>query len=175
MADGGGRLYYIKSVVLFIHSASLVFTQTGDAKRRTHLSLWAGEHKMIFMALQWVCGWLTPHPFWISDLGKKGEFLVRRHFRRRGYHVAEKNWRHGRGEIDAIMANPKGFVFVEVKTRTWRRDLFMADQLSQDQEKRLKRLAGRYLSQWNTAYPWRFDLFLVTRKGSKWRLQSMRI
>jgi len=127
------------------------------------------------MLLEWIRGWLTPHPFWIRDLGKKGEFLVRRYYRRHGYHLVARNWRHGRGEIDAIMANPFGFVFVEVKTRTWREGLRMADELSFEQEKRLNGLAHYFMSQWDQSHPWRFELHLVTVKGRRWTLERMRI
>ena len=109
-----------------------------------------------------------PPPFWIRDLGTRGEYLVRRLFHRRGYHCVARNWRHHKGEIDLIMANYRRLLFLEVKTRSYRRGMRIGDQLKYRQKRRLQNLARSYLSQWQCQdLPWKFHLVLVTRHGKR--------
>jgi len=124
---------------------------------------------MLFALLECLRGWAMPFPFWIRDTGRRGEYLVRRRYHRRGYHLIAKNWRYGRGEIDLIMANWRQVRFLEVKTRK----LTVADrpheQISADQRRRLHALARGYMRQWaDREIPWRFQLVLL-RYAPGWR------
>ena len=102
---------------------------------------------MIFILVEWLRGRLMPYPFWIGDPGRRGEYLVRRRFHRQGYHLVAKNWRHGRGEIDLIMANYRELLFVEVKTR--RQDSpTEIDLVRKDQRERLLKLGRIFVSRW---------------------------
>ena len=117
---------------------------------------------MLFSLVERLRGWLTPFPFWVKALGPKGEYVARRHYRRKGYHCVARNWRHGHGEIDAIMANSREVVFLEVKTRRPREGQRIHELLSQQQEQRLKELAKVFLSQWpDLEIPWSFRLVWV--------------
>lgn len=51
------------------------------------------------------------------SLGKSGEKLAVRFLSRKGWRIAETNFRTRRGEIDIIAYDKKTLVFVEVKTR----------------------------------------------------------
>ena len=117
---------------------------------------------MLFMILEVIRGFLMPFPFWIRRLGPRGEYLARRYFHRRGYHLLARNWRQGRWELDAIMANPKRVVFLEVKTRKWRENLHIDQVLSLEQEQRLKHLARAYIRQMGGDVPWSLVLILIT-------------
>ncbi len=109
-----------------------------------------------------------PFPFWIKDLGKRGEYLARRHYHRRGFHLVERNWRHGKGEIDLIMAHHRLLVFVEVKTRTYRADQRPGDTLGHEQERRLQALARAYVSRWREVeIPWGFHLIVIRIGGGR--------
>lgn len=101
---------------------------------------------MLFRGIECVRGWLMPYPWWIRKLGKKGEYLARRNFHRRGYHLVARNWRSGRGEIDLIMANSKKLIFLEVKTRTQMPERGISDVLTWNQERRLLALADAYVN-----------------------------
>ena len=127
---------------------------------------------MIFMLVEWIRGWLLPYPFWIKDLGRKGEYLARRHWHRRGYHLVARNWRHGNGEIDAIMANPKHVVFLEVKSRTWRPHLLFGEQVSRKQKKRLLHLRQVWLNHWHESPPSHFYLVVIIFRGKKFEIRS---
>ena len=50
-------------------------------------------------------------------LGLEGESMAVKHLQSREYKILERNWRHGRIELDIITEKDKKVVFVEVKTR----------------------------------------------------------
>jgi len=128
---------------------------------------------MLFALLEMVRGYMMPFPFWVRDVGRRGEYLVRRSYHRRGYHCAERNWRHGRGEIDLIMASWREVVFVEVKTRKTPVAARPDDQMRFRQRRRLLALARVFLRRWpDLEIPWRFDLVLV-RYEKGWRRFDM--
>lgn len=53
-----------------------------------------------------------------TEKGRKGEEIAAEHLEQKGFRIAERNWRAGRGEIDLIgWWKEKCLVFVEVKTR----------------------------------------------------------
>ena len=54
-----------------------------------------------------------------KEIGDFGETRAVHYLRLRGYTVKERNWRHGKGELDIIAATPRYLVFVEVKTRSY--------------------------------------------------------
>lgn len=117
---------------------------------------------MLFAIFECLHGWLMPFPFWLNDLGRRGEYLARRHYHRRGYHLVAANWRHGRGEIDLVMANWRSLVFVEVKARRVRRDRPLGVIVKDKQRRRLLRLARTFVARWpDEALNWRFQLALL--------------
>ena len=124
---------------------------------------------MIFQLIARFRGWLMPYPFWIDDLGRRGEYLARRAWHRRGYHLLARNWRHGRGELDVVMANPERVVFLEVKTRTQTgsEPIRIGDTLGLEQERRLLGLAETWLRTWPVPVPWTFQLVLVRFTGKR--------
>ncbi len=56
-----------------------------------------------------------------SRLGKLGEDIAEKFYRKRGYKVLDRNFRTKRGEIDLIVEKNNQVIFVEVKTRTGER------------------------------------------------------
>lgn len=49
--------------------------------------------------------------------GYRGERIAARYLRRQAYKIVERNWRHGRCEIDIIARDRDCLVFVEVRSR----------------------------------------------------------
>ncbi|MDX5321387.1 MAG: YraN family protein [Bacteroidota bacterium] len=49
--------------------------------------------------------------------GIRGEKAAARYMEEQGYLVIQRNWRHGKSEIDLICGKGSELVFVEVKTR----------------------------------------------------------
>ena len=128
---------------------------------------------MIFVVMEFLRGWLMPYPFWIKDLGRRGEYLARRWFHRRGFHLIGKNQRLGKGEIDLIMADSQHLLFVEVKTRTDQGTLRIGDVVARGQEQRLLTLAKAHLAKYpDQDIPWRYCLALVRVAGRSWSIQT---
>jgi Holliday junction resolvase-like predicted endonuclease len=62
-------------------------------------------------------GCLAPFPFWLRSVGAQGEYLVTRHFWRKGFWVLKANWHFHHGELDRVFSNGQEVRIVEVKTR----------------------------------------------------------
>ena len=83
-----------------------------------------------------------------AELGALGEQLAADHLRSLGLVVLQRNWRCRYGELDVIAADiaARTVVFVEVKTR--RSDQFggLAQAVTEDKVRRLRRLAAMWLA-----------------------------
>ena len=87
-------------------------------------------------------------------LGIDGEQTVARWYSERGYTVLDRNWRCSDGELDLVLSTGRTVVFCEVKTRTSDRFGTPFDAVGPDKQRRLRRLAGRWLRE---AAPFRPD------------------
>jgi putative endonuclease len=83
-----------------------------------------------------------------AELGALGEQLAVDYLTAAGLRVIERNWRCRYGELDVIAADPaaRAVVFVEVKTRTT--DLFggVAEAVTPQKVRRIRRLAALWLA-----------------------------
>lgn len=66
-------------------------------------------------------------------------------YRGRGYRILERNWRCALGEIDLVCARQDLLVICEVKARTSRRFGEPYEAVTEDKQRRLRRLAAYYL------------------------------
>jgi putative endonuclease len=89
-----------------------------------------------------------------AELGALGEQLAVDHLRNLGLVVLERNWRCRYGELDVIAADTaaRTVVFVEVKTRTSEQFGGLAQAVSAEKVRRLRRLAALWLSQQHTGW-----------------------
>ena len=135
------------------------------------------DDAMLFQLLERLHGYLMPFPFWVRRLGPRGEYLVRRHFHRRGYHVLARNWRHGKGELDLIMSDGRFLLFLEAKARSGMWTPPLDQVLRQDQERRLLSLARTYISLHHLdQVPWRFSLvYLCFNSPRRYTLNILEI
>ncbi|KUI32257.1 hypothetical protein AU196_22060 [Mycobacterium sp. IS-1742] len=83
-----------------------------------------------------------------AQIGTLGEDLAVEHLRGLGMQVLERNWRCRYGELDVIVTDPHGsaVVFVEVKTRTGDGFGGLAEAVTPQKVRRLRRLAGLWLA-----------------------------
>ena len=98
--------------------------------------------------------------------GLAAENTIAQDYERRGYAVARRRWRGVAGEIDLILRDGSGLVFVEVKQS---RDFARAAQsLSSRQISRIYASAEEYLAQepQGSLTPMRFDVALVDGSGA---------
>lgn len=88
-----------------------------------------------------------------AELGALGEQLAAEHLQRLNYSVLQRNWRCRYGELDIIAVDGATLVFVEVKARTG--DGFGGVEYAVTPEKlrRIRRLAGVWLSEQGAAWP----------------------
>jgi putative endonuclease len=79
-----------------------------------------------------------------AQIGALGEQLAVEHLTSLGLRVLTRNWRCRYGELDVIAADDaaRSVVFVEVKTRTSDRFGGVAQAVSPNKVRRLRRLAG---------------------------------
>jgi putative endonuclease len=83
-----------------------------------------------------------------ADIGALGEQLAVDHLSSLGLRVLARNWRCRYGELDVIAVDDTSriVVFVEVKTRTSDRFGGVAQAVTPDKVRRLRRLAGLWLA-----------------------------
>jgi putative endonuclease len=99
--------------------------------------------------------------------GQAGEDLAARWYEGQGYEVLERNWRRRQGELDLIVRRGATVVFVEVKTRTTDRHGTGAESVLPAKQRRIRRLAARWLSELTPAVgrsrvEARFDVVSIT-------------
>jgi putative endonuclease len=82
-----------------------------------------------------------------GELGALGEQLAVEHLRALGLRILARNWRCRYGELDVIAADGEHtLVFVEVKTRTGDRFGGVAQAVTPQKVRRIRRLAGVWLA-----------------------------
>lgn len=97
--------------------------------------------------------------------GASAEDSVARGYERRGMPIAARRWRGASGEIDLIVRDGEGLVFVEVKhSRDFAR---AAERLTRRQMERIMNAALEYLAgePRGLLTPIRFDVALVNGRG----------
>ena len=83
----------------------------------------------------------------------------------RGYAVLSRNWRCREGELDLVVARDGDVVFCEVKTRTGSAYGEPAEAVTAAKQRRLRRLAARWLGEQRAPRAFdeiRFDVACVT-------------
>ena len=100
------------------------------------------------------------------ELGARGEDLVAAWYTERGYAVLGRNWRCREGELDLVVARGRTVAFCEVKTRRGHGFGLPAEAVNREKQRRLRRLAGRWLGEGGDHRPGfddiRFDVACVT-------------
>jgi putative endonuclease len=83
-----------------------------------------------------------------AEIGALGEQLAAEHLTSLGLRIVARNWRCRWGELDLIAADSaaRTVVFVEVKTRTTDRFGGVAQAVTHQKVRRLRRLAGLWLA-----------------------------
>jgi len=100
-------------------------------------------------------------------LGAAGEDLATAWYEGRGYEILERNWRRREGEVDLIARQGRTVVFCEVKARTSDRFGSGAEAVRTAKQRRIRRLAARWLSELTPAsgrarVEVRFDVVSIT-------------
>jgi len=86
------------------------------------------------------------------QLGIDGEVAAADWYRARGWKIAERNWRCGRGELDIIATSDRTVVFCEVKTRSSATFAWPAEAVNWKKQLQIRKLAGQWLEQSKVYY-----------------------
>lgn len=97
----------------------------------------------------------------MNTLGPIGEKIAQTHLEDLGYEFIEANFRTRFGEIDLIMKDREGLVFVEVKTRRQGNPITTNIELPEHKIESLQNVINEYL-EIHPADEWRAELAAVT-------------
>lgn len=94
------------------------------------------------------------------EIAQKGEDLAWAYLERKGYHLAERNWRAGHGELDLVVWTPDRsiLVFAEVKTRKKARFGYPEDAVTAKKKEKIMETAAAYQRSIDYWMEIRFDI-----------------
>ncbi len=93
--------------------------------------------------------------------GDKGEDFAVSYFQKRGYTIIKRNYHSRYGEVDIIAQQGEFLAFVEVKTRKSNSSVAPAQAVDFQKQKKLCLTAMKYLSENESEFQPRFDVFEV--------------
>lgn len=95
------------------------------------------------------------------ELGKAGEALAERVLITKGHDILERNYRHGKGELDIISMHSDMIVFTEVKTRHSNALMEPQRAVNHSKQRQIIKMANAYLLERNIDREVRFDIVSV--------------
>ena len=96
------------------------------------------------------------------DTGKLGEKLAKEFLEKRGYHIAETNYRCPEGEIDIIARQSDYLVFIEVRTKKSLQFGSPEESITAVKREKMRNTALRYRqNRDNLPLLWRIDVVAV--------------
>jgi putative endonuclease len=100
--------------------------------------------------------------------GEAGEDAALRYLLKQGLQLVKRNFRCKGGEIDLIMREREGLVFVEVRQRADRNFGGAAASITPAKQRRLVVAAQLYLQRYRQPPPCRFDVVAIDGKELEW-------
>lgn len=101
------------------------------------------------------------------ELGKKGEEIATRHLAGKGYKILERNWRHGKDELDIITSDGEFLVVVEVKTRSTSFFGEPEEAVTDKKQQFLIRATEEYVIEKDIHMEIRYDIVSIIIEGNK--------
>jgi putative endonuclease len=102
------------------------------------------------------------------DFGKKGEELAAEWLTDRGYEILQRNWRHGRYEVDIIARYQDIYHFIEVKAGKAGIYGQPEERVSKTKIRNMMRAAAAWLYQLPGLHKVQYDVLAITfRKGAE--------
>lgn len=109
------------------------------------------------------------------ELGKRGEDAAAAYLLINNYQILDRNWRHGKLELDLVCMENGVLVFVEVKTRTIASFGGPEGAITRAKKTRLLKCAMHWIcakKMWN--YPARFDVLCLVGSGKNLSMEHYR-
>lgn len=98
----------------------------------------------------------------MNPLGQLGEQIARKHLEEQDYLFVEANYQTRFGELDLIMRDSGGLVFVEVKTRQENNLIAPNDDLTDEKLEKMEATIEAYLEEQEREEDWRGILIGVS-------------
>jgi putative endonuclease len=102
-----------------------------------------------------------------TETGAKGEQVGINYLEKKGYAILNRNWRHGRREVDCIALKDKTVVFVEIKTRSSFDFGFPEEAVDSYKEQFLKEAAEEWMEEHPEYTELQFDIISVLMNKGK--------
>ncbi len=106
-------------------------------------------------------------------LGKAGEELAAAFLEEQGFEILERNWRHGKAEVDLIAVNENRLVVVEVKTRSTAFFGEPEEAVTESKQRLLSDAAQAYVDQRKIVLEVRFDVIAIVSTNGQNRLHHI--
>jgi putative endonuclease len=97
--------------------------------------------------------------------GDAGEIRAAEFLEQKGFHILEKNFRHGHQEIDLIATSNNWLIFVEVKLRTHVKYGFPEVFVDKTKRRNIRNAARQYIFKKDWKGNVRFDIISITQTG----------
>ncbi len=109
----------------------------------------------------------------MNSLGKEGEEIALRFFRKKGYRIVERNYRTPFGEIDLIARDGDVLVFIEVKTRA---DIVFGrpfEAVDRRKREKIRKVSLSFMKNLRTEVPARFDVLSIDMQEGRQRIEHI--
>ena len=106
-------------------------------------------------------------------LGREGEEQAAAFLEEQGFTILEKNWRHGKAEIDLIAVHENRLVIVEVKTRSTAYFGEPEEAVTGSKQRLLSDAAQAYVDQRKITLEIRFDVIAIVSANGQNRLHHI--
>lgn len=110
----------------------------------------------------------------MQSFGKRGEAMAEIELRQKGYKILERNYRHGKSEIDLIAKGEGLLIFIEVKTRSSNTFGFPEEFVSENQQKAIIRAANHYVEKIEWKGDIRFDIMAIIVKQTVMQIEHLK-
>ncbi len=99
-----------------------------------------------------------------NEIGKLGEKMAKSYLVERGYDILETNWTFGKAELDIIAQLDGVMVFVEVKTREFRRFGYPEESVTPKKIQLIYEASSEYMGRLKYEGEIRFDIISIILK-----------
>lgn len=110
----------------------------------------------------------------MQTFGKRGEAMAEIELRQKGYKILERNYRHGKSEIDLIAEGERLLIFIEVKTRSSSSFGYPEDFVSKSQQQAIIRAANHYVEESGWKGDIRFDIVAIVVKQTTIQIEHLK-
>jgi putative endonuclease len=110
----------------------------------------------------------------MNSLGKEGEEIALRYFRKRGYGIIERNYRTPFGEIDLIAKDGDVIVFIEVKTRADSAFGRPFEAVDRKKREKMRKVSLSFMKKLRKEVPARFDVLSIDMGNGRERIEHIR-